>query len=203
MKVSEIIIIVLLPFLTCCTHKKNLQVLSESDVLDNLSCLNIYFFPNSKNLMTDTINKGDVFFSLVNEKKQCYFKDSIGFYKVNLIHPKDENIDSSFYLGLKNDSLYTADIFDDNIDSIHYLFSFDYEEYPMKLKNSFFSFQELTVDSIYSQNNNRIFIIDSFFDISHGTPSRYTMDKFHISKEKGIFKIDIMDNITKEIYTIK
>lgn len=65
----------------------------------------------------------------------------------------------------------------------------------------FFIPETLTIDSIYHENDNKIFRIDNFYDMPHDKPPKYTVNKYYLSKEKGIFQVDVIDNETNVIYS--
>lgn len=68
-------------------------------------------------------------------------------------------------------------------------------------KTFFYHPRRLDIKNIYEKRGEKIFEIESFYDMPHDEPPRYTFDKFYISKERGIFRVDVMDNETKEPYS--
>ncbi len=199
------LILIFLIFNSCTFSKKEdkkygKEYLSNNEV--RTKCSSHKLFLKSKNLSSAINKKMDTIpFSLIYDQEVCYRKNGIFFNKLDFSISPNSQRELSFYLGLKNDSLFTADIEKQKLETISFLFSFKDSIYPRRLNNMFFLPERLTIDSIYYKKNDKIFVIDSFYDMPHGTPPKYTFDKFYISNKRGFFRVDILNNDTKEIYT--
>ncbi|SRX52250.1 hypothetical protein [Aequorivita sp. CIP111184] len=201
MRIKVLIILVLVNY-SCNFSVKQSKEVSGQNNTGQVNCKEDIIFPKSKNLKNLKSKKGDsILFSLTYKKDTCYSSEGIKFQKINIILKSKDYLDSYFCLGIKKDSLFVGEFYDSKINDILFLFSVKDYNYPRKVKNTFLSPLKLDIINIYEQDNEKIFEIESFYEMPHDEPPRYTFDKFYISKERGIFRVDVMENKTNEIYS--
>jgi len=139
-------------------------------------------------------------FSLIYNQRDIY--KEIKFYDISLMLVSGSYMSFDFILGIKNDSLYTLSKFSNPRMQKLALISFN-ENKIKRFPREFLYPRKLVVDSLYFQNEQKILEISSTYEMPHGDKPKYTINKIYLSNCELIFKIDVKNNETGEIYTTK
>ena len=161
-------------------------------------------FPKSKDIKELFNKAGDsIPFSLTYKKGSCIVFDNICFYKVDLMLKSNKYLKSSIYFGMKSDSLFVGEFYDSKMNDALFLFSMSDYNFPREIKNTFLSPRTLDIINIYTDKSNEdvVFQIESFYDLPHSKLPELTFYQFYMSKERGIFRVEVMDENTKEVYS--
>ncbi|TJY37392.1 hypothetical protein [Pontimicrobium aquaticum] len=202
MKIRILIILTLINWSCNFSEKQQEHIKAENIVSSNSNHKGDPIFPKS-NDVKNLFNKSgsSIPFFLIYKKDTCFTFDNICFYRVDLMLKSKEYLNSSIYFGIRDDSLFVGEFYDSKINDALFLLSMNDYSYPREIKNTFLSPRSLDVKSVYEDKKEKVFQIESFYDLPHSKLPKFTFYEFYLSKERGIFRVDVMDESTKEIYS--
>lgn len=205
MSIRILILLILICFSCNYTEKKEKSssksiIMANSDNRQERTML----FSKSKNIENLFSKTGSsIPFSLTYNKDSCIVFNNICFYKLSLMLKSDEYLKSSIYLGMKSDSLFVGEFYDSKINATLFLFSMNDYSFPREIKNTFLLPRTLDIKNVYNDkiSKEEVFQIESFYDLPHSKSPEFTFYQFYMSKERGIFRVDVIDENTKEVYS--
>ncbi len=197
-KVIKISFILLSLIVLSCIDKQQKKTQQNTGVncLDEIPfkhIKNIYFLKNKDN---DSIS-----FDLSYELDSCYIAKGIVLYKTRI---KFRDIKSNFFLGIKNDTLFSGILVGDNestIWDIQPFIDFNDDTKPKQLPNNLLGIRRLTLDSIYNLADERVYRISIFNELPFESSEDISFHKFYVSKESGIKFVEMIENKTGIVYS--